>query len=58
MAGRGCDVVMYESCYCRRFQTVKKSLRVTYSDRLPVTGVKREIIEYWGDSEDKELLLV
>lgn len=32
-------------------------LRLTYSNQLQVTGVKREIMEYWGDSEVKQLLL-
>lgn len=39
------------------FKPVKKRQRLTSSDQLQVTGLKREIMAIWGGKEVKELLL-
>lgn len=57
MVGRRCDVLMHETCYCGRFKPVKKSLWLTYGEKLQVTRVKKEIMAKWGGSQVKELLL-
>lgn len=50
--GRGCDVVILETCYHGGFKAV------TRRQWLQVTGVQGEIVaSNWGDSEVKELLL-
>lgn len=53
-AGQGCDV-MREICY--RFKAVKEKERPTYSNQLQVSGVKREKMVNWVESEVKELFL-
>lgn len=48
---------MHETCRCGGIKPFKKSRRLTYSDQLQETGVKREIMVNWGGSEVKRLLL-